>query len=119
VKGKINMSTFKDFLNETKDCNKVSSIQEINDQYNYKDKIGLGGSLEWDLISCGQDGSSSGYNELQRFYDEHMPDNYKGLSFHHAAMKALCKCCKELPHEKRTHEAFKKCVGKKLGIEIK
>ena len=113
------MSVFRDFLNENKDCSKVSSIQDINDQYSYEDKKGLGGSLEWDLLSCGQDGTSNGYNELQRFYDEHIPEKFKGLAFGQITIEKLCECCKEIPHGQRTHEEFKKCVGKKLGIEIK
>ena len=78
---------------------------------------GLGGLLEWDLLSCGEGGSSSGYNELKRFYDEHIPDSYKSLAFHNTVMKALCKCCKDLTHENRTHGEFRKCVSEKLGIK--
>ena len=108
-----------DFLKEEKkDCNNATSIQNINAQYSYEDNIGGGGSKEWDLLSCGQDGSSNGYNELQRFYDEHIPVTNKGLAFSQVTIKALCECCKEMPHEKRTHKAFKKCVGTKLGIEL-
>jgi len=113
------LGSFSEFLKEQKkDCNSVNTIQDINSQYTYEDTIGGGGSSEWDLLSCGQDGSTNGYNELQRFYDEHIPDNLKGLSFHQTAMKALCECCKELPHESRTHDAFKKCVGEKLNLKI-
>jgi hypothetical protein len=112
------MNNLKDFKNEKKECNKVSSIQDINDRYCYEDKRGLGGSLEWYLLSCGKDDSTSGYNELKRFYNDHIPDSYKGLAFHNTAIKALCECCKELSHENRTQEEFKKCVSEKLGIKI-
>lgn len=116
------LGKIKNFTNESKkDCENITSIEEINAQYDYEDSKGLAtsGYLDWSLISCGQDGSVSGYNELQRFYHEYIPDSYKGLAFHNQAMKILCECCKELSHEKRTHKEFKKCVGEKLGIEIK
>jgi len=113
------LGSFSQFLKESKkDCNNVSSIEDINTQYSYEDKIGGGGSKEWDLLSCGQDGSTNGYNELERFYDEHIPSEFKGLAFHQVAMKALCECCKELSSKQRTHDAFKKCIGEKLGISI-
>ena len=112
--------SFREFLKESKkDCSSVSSITDINDQYNYEDKIGGGFAKEWELLSCGQDVSSNGYNELERFYDEHIPSEFKGLAYQQITIKALCECCKELPHQQRTHEAFKKCVGEKLGIIIK
>lgn len=114
------LGSFSSFLKESKkDCSSVSSITDINDQYSYEDKIGGGLAKEWELLSCGQDGSSSGYNELQRFYDTYLVDKYDGLASSQNAKKALCECCKELPHEQRTHEAFKKCVGEKLGIDIR
>lgn len=114
------LGSFTEFLKESKkDCSSVSSIKDINDQYSYEDKIGGGLAKEWDLLSCGQDGSTNGYNELQRFYDEHIPSEFKGLAYQQITIKALCECCKELPHQQRTHEAFKKCVGEKLGIIIK
>lgn len=110
------LGSFTEFLKESKkDCSSVSSITDINDQYSYEDKIGGGLAKEWELFSCGQDGSS---NELHRFYDEHIPSEFKGLAYQQITIKALCECCKELPHEKRTHEEFKKCVGEKLGISI-
>lgn len=113
------LGSLREFLKESKkDCSSVSSIKDINAQYNYEDKLGGGGSMEWDLLSCGQDGSTNGYNELQRFYDEHIPSEFKGLAYQQITIKALCECCKELPHQQRTHEAFKKCVGEKLGISI-
>lgn len=112
------LGNFRDFLRESKkDCNSTTSIADINAQYSYEDKIGGGGSIEWDLLSCGQDGSTNGYNELQRFYDEHIPSEFKGLKSQ-IAIEALCECCKELPHESRTHEAFKKCVGEKSNLRI-
>jgi hypothetical protein len=74
------LGSFSAFLNESKkDCNSVLTIQDINTQYSYEDKIGGGGSREWDLLSCGQNDSTNGYNE---------------------------------------HDAFKKCVGEKLGIVL-
>jgi len=71
------------------------------------------------LLSCGQDGLTNGYNELQRFYNEHILSEFKGLVSSQVAIKALCECCKELPHQQRTHDVFKKCVGEKLGMKIK
>jgi hypothetical protein len=104
------------FLKESKkDCNSVSSIKDINDQYSYEDKIGGGLAKEWDLLSCGQDGSSNGYNELHRFYDEHIPSEFKGLAYQQITIKALCECCKELPHQQRTHEAFKSVLVRNWG----
>ena len=112
------LAGFSQFLKESKkDCNNATTIKDINAQYSYEDKIGGGLAKEWELLSCGQDGSSNGYNELHRFYDEHIPSEFKGLKSQ-IAIKALCECCKELPHQQRTHEAFKKCVGEKLGISI-
>lgn len=112
------LAGFSQFLKESKkDCNNATTIQDINAQYSYEDKIGGGLAKEWELLSCGQDGSTNGYNELERFYDEHIPSAFKGLKSQ-IAIKALCECCKELPHQQRTHEAFKKCVGDKLGMKI-
>ncbi len=105
------------YLSEKQDCNNAITIQDINAKYSYEDKIGGGLAKEWELLSCGQNGSTNGYNELQRFYDEHIPSEFKGLKSQ-IAIKALCECCKELPHEQRTHDAFKKCVGEKLGMII-
>lgn len=106
------------YLTEKQDCNNTTTIQDINAQYSYEDKIGGGLAQEWELLSCGQDGSTNGYNELQRFYDTYLADKYCGLASNQIAIKALCECCKELPSELRTHDTFKKCVGKKLGIKI-
>ena len=112
------LGSFSSFLKESKkDCNNATTIKDINAQYSYEDKIGGGLAKEWELLSCGQDVSSNGYNELHRFYDEHIPCEFKGLKSQ-IAIKALCECCKELPHQQRTHDAFKKCVGEKLGIVL-
>jgi len=108
------------YLSEKQECNDVNSIQDINAQYSYEDKIGGGLAKEWDLLSCGQDSSNSGYNELQRFYDEHIPhipSEFKGLGSK-ITFKVVCECCKKLSHESRTHDSFKKCVGKKLEIDV-
>lgn len=76
------LGSFKDFIKESKeDCNNTTTIEDINSQYNYEDKFSRG-LLDRDLMSCGQDGSSSDYNELQRFYDEHIPSEFKGLASH-------------------------------------
>ena len=61
------MSGLSDFINEQKDYNKVNGIQDLNYQYSYEDKKGLGGSLECALLSCGQYRSRDEYNELKRF----------------------------------------------------
>ena len=107
------LGSFSQFIKEsTKYCDSANTIKDINAQYSYEDKFGRG-LLDGSLVSCGQDGSN-GYNELQRFYDEHIPGEFKGLKSQ-TAIKALCECCKELPHEQRTHDAFKKCVGKNWG----
>ena len=92
-------------------------IKDINAQYSYEDKIGGGGTLEWSLLSCGQDGLTNDYNELERFYDAHIPEEFKGL-YSGTAIQALCECCKQIAHQNRTHEDFKKCVSKKLGIKL-
>ena len=105
------------YLSEKQECNDVNSIQDINTQYSYEDKIGGGLAKEWELLSCGQNGSTNGYNELQRFYDEYIPSEFKGLGSK-ITFKALCECCKKLSHESRTHKAFKKCVGEKLRIDV-
>jgi len=101
----------------TKNCTNLMSIKDINVQYSYEDKIGGGNTLEWQLLSCGQDGSTNGYNELERFYDTHIPEKFKGLNSL-IAIKALCECCRDIPHKNRTHEKFKKCVFDKLGIKL-
>jgi len=114
------LGSFSSFLKESKkDCNGFMFIQDINAQYSYEDKIGGGLAKEWEFLSCGQDGSSNSYNELHRFYDTYLASHFKGLVSSQVAIKALCECCKELPHQQRTHEAFKKCVGEKLGIDIR
>ncbi len=72
------LGSFSSFLKESKkDCNGFMSIQDINAQYSYEDKIGGGLAKEWELLSCGQDVSSNGYNELHRFYDEHIQVSLK------------------------------------------
>ncbi len=96
----------------------MNSVQDINDQFGYEDKQGGGGSKEWDLISCGQDGSESGYNELERFYSTYLADSVEGLASHSVVIKALCECCHEIPHQQRSHDAFKACMGNKLNIKI-
>jgi hypothetical protein len=112
------MKKFSDFIKEDK-CQGILNIQAINDHFNYEDKKGGGGSAEWDLLSCGQDGSYNGYNELQRFYDTYLEDKLDGgLANHLVVMNLLCECCHEISHENRTHKAFKECVSKKLGVKI-
>jgi len=107
--------SLKEYINKlSKNCNSIHSIQDINNMYNYEDKIGGGNSLEWDLLSCGQDGSKSGYNELERYYYTHIPDNLKA-KYKYDILKNLCECCKELDHSVRTHNKFKECVDKKLA----
>jgi hypothetical protein len=114
------LGNFRDFLRESKqDCNITTTIADINAQYSYEDKIGVGDSLEWDLLSCGQDGLTNGYNKLKRFYNEHISNKFKGLASNQVAIKAFCECYKELVHEQRIHETFKKYVNKKLGVYIK
>ena len=110
------MKSFKDFLNKT--CDGVHTIEDINNQFDYEDLKSGGGRLEWDLISCDQDGSTNEYNELERFYETHLEDKEQGLGWQQACIKALCECCHEIPHQNRNHDAFKECVGQKLGIKI-
>jgi len=105
------------YLSEKQECNDVNSIQDINFQYSYEDKFGRG-LFDRGLVSCGQYGSSSGYNELERFYDTYLASHFKGLVSNKQAIKTLCECCKELPSELRTDNAFKKCVGEKLNLKI-
>jgi hypothetical protein len=113
------LGSFSEFLKEQKnDCKGVNIIKDINEQFDYEDREGGGGSHEWDLISCGQDGSSNGYNELERFFNEKFNERDRVLLSEEKILKAMCECCHQIPHQNRTHEAFKKCVGKKLNIEI-
>jgi hypothetical protein len=51
------------YLSEKTNCNNITTIQDINSQYTYEDTIVGGGSKEWELLSCGQDGLSNGYNK--------------------------------------------------------
>lgn len=113
---RVGMKRFEEFQNEP--CDDVYSINDINDKFDYEDKHGGGGSREWDLLSCGQDCSSNGYNELERFYETHLEDKVQGLGWHLTCIKALCECCHEIPNQQRTHDTFKVCVGQKLGIKL-
>lgn len=63
----------------------MRSIEDINDQFDCEDRH-CGGMHDLDCISCGQDGSASGYNELGRFYDEHFAVKGGGLAWRSAAL---------------------------------
>ena len=109
-------NNLKKYINKlSKNCDVIQSIQNINDMYNYEDNISGGSTLEWDLISCGQDGSENGYNELQRFYNIHISKELKD-NYNIDVLKALCECCKEINHNLRTHDKFKECIDKKLAL---
>ncbi|WP_345972798.1 hypothetical protein [Sulfurimonas diazotrophicus] len=82
------MLTFEEFRKSNKDCSNVSSIQDVNDQYDYKDTHG-GGRGDSTKVSCGQD-KTSGYNELKDKFNKYF---YQYLEKFVA--RAMCKCCKE------------------------
>lgn len=112
------MNDYRKMVQITVKCAGVNTIKDINDKFDYEDKRGGGGTREWDLISCGQDGSTNGYNELEHFYNTYLANKIEGLAQQSVAMNALCECCHEIPHQNRTHDVFKECVGQKLGIKI-
>lgn len=69
----------------SKDCSIVSTIQDVNNQYNYTDTHS-GGLGDWNKVSCGQNGI---YNELK--------DKFKKYFSHYSetsVAKAMCECCK-------------------------
>lgn len=111
------MSDYRKIIQKLIKCERVSTIKDINDQFDYEDTNPRGRG-DNNKMACGQDGSSNGYNELERFFDTHLADKFEGLAQQSVAIKAMCECCHEISHQQRTHEAFKACVSKKLNIKI-
>jgi hypothetical protein len=86
---------FKDFI----ECSEVSSIQDVNNQYDYTDTHS-GGRGDSSKVSCGQNDS---YNELRDKYNKH----YSGAQEEDIA-EAMCKCCKTTSG--KTWDEFYKCM---------
>ncbi len=71
------------------ECKDIKTIEDVTSYWNYLDKIGLGNN-DNNLVACGQDVNSNGYNELK--------DKYKKYYSHYqetSVAKAMCECCKE------------------------
>ena len=95
-------------------CSTVTSIQDINDQFDYEDTI-PGGDGDNSLVSCGQDGN---YNELEYIYDQHLKLRVlAGTISKDQAIQALCKACCEL-ESPRSRDDFYDILEQELGITI-
>lgn len=92
----------------------VTSIQDINDQYDYTDKNpGGAGDKMW--VSCGQDGS---YNELQEIYDTHMKAKVNiGFFTEQEALNALNSACFNIKGN-RARKEFYKYINDYLGHTV-
>jgi hypothetical protein len=93
----------------TKDCSKVKTIEDVTDLWEYEDTNG-GGKNDGKWVSCGQDGSASGYNELKDKYTK-----YYSTYSEEAVAKAMCQCCNELKKKKTniTWSDFYECMEDK------
>jgi hypothetical protein len=70
-------------------CNDVNTIEDVTEKWSYLDALGLG-DRDNQLVACGQDTDSNGYNELKDKYEKyysHYPE--KDIA------KAMCECCQE------------------------
>lgn len=85
----------------SKNCSNVSTIQDVNNQYNYTDTHS-GGLGDWNKVSCGQ---KNGYNELYDKYIRH----YSGKPQDEVA-KAMCKCCETTSG--KSWDDFYDCMAK-------
>ena len=104
------MLKFKEF----KECSDVTSIKDINLQYDYEDKIPQGKN-DSPLVSCGQEGS---YNELQYIYDEKLKSFVEsGEITEKKAINALCLVCRDLKHP-RERTVFYRLLQIELGINF-
>ncbi len=99
----------------SKDCSKVKTIEEVTELWEHEDKVG-GGQNDSKWVSCGQDGSTSGYSELKKNFDR----NFKGITNESWMAKLMCQCCKKLKptgKEKVTWLEFYKCLESKVTNE--
>ncbi|MCM2131962.1 hypothetical protein [Larsenimonas rhizosphaerae] len=93
---------------------KVSSIKDINDQYDYKDEM-PNGEGDSELVACGQNGN---YNELSYIYKEKLESEVKsGAITEQAALDALNKACANVKNP-RSREDFYSYLEQELGITI-
>ena len=91
-------------LNE--ECDDISSIQEINDQYDYKDEY-PNGEGDSELVACGQD--DDGYNELEYIYKAKLKKYVdEGRITEEEALKALCKACRDLDNPRKREDFYSK-----------
>lgn len=96
------------------DCCSISSIEEINDKYNYDDSFGPS-KKDRELVSCGQNGS---YNELEHIYKTKLKKYVENKTFSElAAVRALCEACYELKSPRKRAD-FYKLLSEKLKVDI-
>jgi hypothetical protein len=92
----------------------VSSIKEINDRFEYDDKVG-GGKGDGDKVSCGQHGS---YNELSYIYTtllQPLIDSKKITK--QEALEAMDEAC-DLPQPRLRDDYYDK-LEELLGVAIR
>ncbi len=96
-----------------KDCSSVSTIQDVNDLWDYKDEHG-GGKHDAEFVSCGQDKKSSGYGELKDKFNKY----FNGITKEKWISELMCACCNKLKptgEEKVTWKDFYKCIMSKVS----
>ncbi|WP_082090802.1 hypothetical protein [Halomonas sp. HG01] len=99
---------------QTKTCDDVTSIRDINDQFDYDDEHpkGEGDSPE---VACGQ---ANGYNELKYIYNSKLKNHVVDRKItKEQALKALCCACHDLENP-RQREDFYQHLSNTLGIDI-
>lgn len=92
----------------------VRTIQDINDQYNYKDEF-PGGKADRSLVACGQ---CENYNELQYIYKTYLqPYVDKDLFTQQKAINALDKACAQVKSPRKRQD-FYDFLSEELNISF-
>jgi hypothetical protein len=103
-----------DFLKALTDCNDISSIEDINDMYDYEDEYpnGEGDSPQ---IACGQ---TDNYNELKYIYRTKLKKHIDNGSINHQeAVEALCVACSILQKPRKRDDFYSK-LEEQLEVSI-
>lgn len=98
-------------------CSDVKTIDQINDQYKYKDEKPRG-SGDGPLVACGQD-EKSGYNEIDYIFKNILQKHIDNKeTTEEKAIDALCLACANLKNPRRRTD-FYAYLEKELDIKIK
>jgi RNAse (barnase) inhibitor barstar len=91
------------------DCDKVTKLEDIQNEGKYVDPSGKNNPTDRKFVSCLQThykdkfGIEEEYNELEYIIDTHFKE-YKGDEF---LYKVLCECCKEKEEYKKSADSFR------------